>query len=385
MADRVLVTELYPYIERAFSNKKNVVALETIIGKYIDRNSDVLSAIGPLKNISFLDRDRDPIYNIIGIGAREVKAIQNKSKDIKKNGAIMSQQFNSVLCMIVRYFTIMKNENMVHMTMLYMALSMYPSLFFKYFKYAPNENVMNYTINNLSNKFKLKQTSNLLTAIDETGFGGYSLHKDALVKGDDNASVQMVLAVKTRLNSFMKKISREFYKNHQEGKYLNTELDVNDEDNFREADSSMYAITRIVDKVALRLIIDGPPVKIINMAAKVNGVSVNELRNYVNTMLVDDNISDIKNILEAILVLYLFDEKNTIEEINSDKFMVYCLDVYRRSNTNNANVNKIKVILDSWLERLGTYKKTQRLATINDFRRALYTFFVMSIMYFNNQ
>lgn len=385
MADKVLVTDLYPYIEKAFSNKKNITEVEKIIGNYIDRNSDILSAIGPMKNISFLDRDRDPFYRIIGLSPKQVKDIQNKSKDIKKNGMIMSQQFNSVLCMMIRYFTIHKQDNMVRLTMLYLTLSMYPSVFHKYFKFTPNENIMNYTVNNLSNKFKLKQTSNLLTAIDDTGFGGYTLHKNDLVQGYDKASVQMVLSVKTRLNSFMKKISREFYKNHQEGKYLNTELEVNDEDSFREADSSMYAISRIVDKVALRLVIDGPPIKIVNMAAKTNGVSINELRNYVNTMLVNDNINEIKTIIESILYLYLFDEKNTIDDINSDKFMIYCLDVYRRSNTTDKNVVKIKTVLDSWLERLGTYKKTQRIATINDFRRALYTFFVMSIMYFNNQ
>lgn len=383
MAEKVLSTELYPYVEKAFSNKKNITEFEKIVGRYIDKNSDILSAIGPTKMLYFSDNDKNVIYSLIGISAQDVKSIQNKSKDIKKTGKIMANQFNSMMGMIVRYFTIAKNENLVHLSMLYLTLSMYPSVFHKYFKYEPNENIMNYTVNNLSNKYKLKQTSNLMVAVDETGFGGYTLHKSDLIAGTDNAVMQLVFAVKTRLNSFMKKLAREYYKNHQDGKYLNTEFETNSEDNFREADSSTYAISRLVDKVALRLIIDGAPVKLINMAAKTNNVSVNELRNYVNSLMIENNTNEIKAVVESILFLYLFDEQNTIEDVTNNKFLLYCLDVYRRSNTTDENVVKIKKVLDMWLERLGTYKKTQRIATINNFRRALYTFFVMSIMYYS--
>ena len=384
MADTVLVTELYPQIERAFSVKTTVSKFEKIIGDFIDRNTEILSAIGPIKMLYFSERDKNVVYDIVGVTPDYVKKIQNKSKDIRKTGRNMANPFNALMVMIVRYFTLQKNDRYVRLAMTYLSLSMYPSLFHKYFKYETNENIMNYTVNNMSNKYKLKQSANLLTAIDETGFGGYSLHKDSLIKGTDIAVTDIVLAVKTRLNSFMKKIAREYYKNHQDGKYLNVEFETNDEDKFREADSSSYAIARIVDKVALRLVIDGAPIKLINMSAKTNNVSVSELRNYINTLMIDNNIGEIKELIESILFLYLFDEQNTIDDITDNKFLLYCLDVYRRSNTSDKNVIKVKSILDVWLERLGTYKKTQRLATINNFRRALYTFIVMAIMYYGN-
>ncbi|MNT90802.1 hypothetical protein D3C72_2317930 [compost metagenome] len=55
------------------------------------------------------------------------------------------------------------------------------------------------------------------------------------------------------------------------------------------------------------------------------------------------------------------------------------MEMYRKSNTTDKNIIAVKKILDEWLHDLGTYKKTQRLATINDFRRALFTFMVFSI------
>ena len=187
--------------------------------------------------------------------------------------------------------------------------------------------------------------------------------------------------MRTRLNSFLKKIAREFYDNQKQGNYLNLEFESNDEDNYREADSSIHAIERIVNKTTMKLIVDGPSIKLITIAAKNNSVSVNELRNYLNTMIVGDNKKDITEIIESILFLYVYDDKNSIDDINSDKFLLYCLDIYKRSNVTDTNVLKIKKILDSWLDHLGTYKKTNRVATINNFRRALFTFFVITIQY----
>lgn len=383
MAEKVLVTELYPFVEKCFSNTKNVKELESIIGRFIDKNSDQLSAIGPTKIILFTDRETDVIYKMVGVTPDIARKIKNKSKDIKSSGQVLSNPFYVLMAMIVRFFAIKKNETMVRNSVFYLGVSMYPSVFYKYYKYEPNENIMNYTINNLSNKFKIKQTGNLFKSLDETYYGAYDLHKDGLIKGNDSDIVQFILALKTRVNSFMKKIAVEFYKNQKDGKYLNTEFESNDDDNFHEADSSMYAINRIVDKVALKLVVDGVPIKLVKAAAQNNQVSVNELRNYTTTMITNEKINDIKSIIESILVLFLFDNKNRIEDINSNRFLLYCLDIYKRSNTTDENIVKIKKILDGWLTELGTYKKTQRLATINNFRRALYTFFVMSIQYAN--
>lgn len=383
MADTVLRRELYPYVESAFSDSKKLKQYEQIISKYIDKNAELLSAIGPTNIILFTDNDKNPIFELIGVTEKQVKEIKNKSKDRKTKDNIIESPFSTLMGVITGYFGLKKNENMLSLSIFYLSMSMYPFIYHRSFPFTPNENVMNYTINNLSNKYKIKQTSNLMSAIIETSMGAYKLHEKGMLQGIDDAHTQYVYAVKTRLSSFIKKIAREFYINHKEGKYLNTEFESNEEDKFREADSSMYLITNKADAVTLKLVIDGPPMKLVTMAANSQKVSVSELRNYINTMVVNDNKEDIRSIVESIFFLYLFDEKNDIQNVSSDHFLLYCMDLYKRSNTTDKNVVKIKTILDKWLENLGTYKKTQRLATINSFRKALYCFFVMAIMYYN--
>jgi hypothetical protein len=384
LADKILLTEIYPNVEKAFNDKKNVDKFKNVVGKFVDKNSESLSVTGPMKLIIFSDSDINAALDIIGMTQNEVKKIKSKSKDIKSSGHTMSYPMNNILPLFIRYFHIHKNIDMVKITITYLALSMYPVLFGKYWQYGVNENIMKYTINELSMKYKIKQTNNLLSALLETTYLAYELKQKDLERGYDIDIVEFSLSVRHRINSLFKNISIEYYKNHKEQNYMNVEKDNSDEENYMESDSAVFQIDKIVNSVAARLVINGPNIKLITIAASNNRVSKNELRNYINEILIDENMSTIKELIEAILFLYIYDDKNKIEDINSNKFLIYCLDIYKRSNTVNKNIIKIKAILDKWLEDLGTYSKTQNKTTLNGFRRALYTFFVMSIQYVNS-
>jgi len=385
MSDKILAQELYPYVEKTFADPKKIKEYENIIGRYIDKNSELLSAIGPLDIIVFTEYDKSLIYELIGVTADQIKSIKAKSKARKTKDNLVESPFSTLMGVVVRYFALKgdKDEKLLKLSILYLVMSMYPFIYRRSFPYTPVENIMVYTINHLSEKYKIKQTGNLMFALIETGYGAYTLHKTGMIQGNDVSQNDFIYAVKTRTSSLLKNIAKEFYKNHKDGKYLNVEIEDTVNDTHREADSSTYAINRKVDDISLKLIIDGPPMKLITMAAKTNKVSINELRNYVSQMVINDNKKEISDVIEGILFLYLFNEKNNLDDINSDKFLLYCLDIYKKANTNDPNIIKIKSTLDGWLERLGTYKKTQRAATINSFRRALYTFFVMAIMYYN--
>jgi len=382
-AAKVLVTELYPHVEKALSDNNKKAKMFMLIRGFIDSNNEQLSAIGPSTNILFTDVEKNKIYEIIGITPAEVNKIKAKSPDIKSTGMNLKDPFKVLMAMVVRYFLVTKDKNL-RIVNFYYGMSFYPSVFQKYFKFPTNDNIMAYTVNNMSNKYKLKQSGNLMVALDDTFYGAFMLYADRIIKGEDKDIVQYILAIRTRLNSFMKHVRREYDVAHKSGKYLNLEVSSNDPDNFREADSSMYAISRLVDKISMKLIVDGPNSRLIAIAAKNPGaknaqVSVNETRNYINTLLVNNRIDEIKKLIEAILFIFLFEERHSIDEIRSQEFIFTCMEVYKSSHSKNESIIVIKEILDGWLQDLGTYKKTNRVATINNFRRALYMFFVLSI------
>jgi hypothetical protein len=338
--DNILISEIYPLIEKGLNKKENNEKLKLSVSEFLDRNNEKLTTIGPIYRIVFSYDDIDKLYECIEVNPELIKQAIKKSPAIKNQWQIMNNPFNSASALIVRYYIIHKNEEMANIMLIYLTMSMYPSLHSKYFEFEPNEQVMNYTINNLSNKFKIKQTGTIYHALIETTKGAYTLHYEDLMRGNDKDIIDFIMAVKTRLNSLLRHISNEFYRNKQDNLYLNTDNDNYDENNFHEADSNIYAIDRVTNAVVLKLLVNGPNIKLVTLAANWNHVSVNELRNYVNSMLVSENREKIKSVVESILFLYLFDSQNTIQDINSGKFINYCLEVYKKSNTTDKNILK---------------------------------------------
>ena len=50
------------------------------------------------------------------------------------------------------------------------------------------------------------------------------------------------------------------------------------------------------------------------------------------------------------------------------------------NNTNNKNINEVKKVLEKWLNMYSEkYKKSNRVATLNNFKKALFTFFIFTI------
>lgn len=381
MITSVILANIYPKVEQAFTSKETQRKFSAIVASYVDRNVNRLSTAGPSKRTLFSDMERNKVYDLIDFDPKICKAIVKQSNYIKASWKIVNDPFNLVMMMILRYAKLNKLDQINQLAVTYLTLSMYPSLHYKYFKFEPNEAIMQYTINNLSNKFKVKQVGNILQALVDTTALADKTYDKNIRHANDKELTDYINAYKTRLNSLIKKIRDAFEKDYRSGNYMNTERDNEDENDFKTSDSNSLLIQRIVDQVVLKLSVNGPDSRIVDISAKMNQVSVNETRNTLNQLTQNkDESVNIRALCESILYLYLFNGENHVNDLNGSKFLTFCLAVYKKSNTNDENVIKVKSILDIWIEKYSeTYRKTQRVATLNNFRRALYTFFVFTL------
>ena len=381
MITSVILANIYPKVEQAFTSKETQRKFSAIVASYVDRNVNRLSTAGPSKRTLFSDMERNKVYDLIDFDPKVCKAIVKQSNYIKASWKIVNDPFNLVMMMILRYAKLNQLDQINQLAVTYLTLSMYPSLHYKYFKFEPNEAIMQYTINNLSNKFKVKQVGNILQALVDTTALADKTYDKNIRHANDKELTDYINAYKTRLNSLIKKIRDAFEKDYRSGNYMNTERDNEDENDFKTSDSNSLLIQRIVDQVVLKLSVNGPDSRIVDISAKMNQVSVNETRNTLNQLTQNkDESVNIRALCESILYLYLFNGENHVNDLNGSKFLTFCLAVYKKSNTNDENAIKVKSILDTWIEKYSeTYRKTQRVATLNNFRRALYTFFVFTL------
>lgn len=359
-------------------NSASVARFQSEVKDFIDRKSDTLFLAGPSKRLYFSDTERSRFYPLLGTTQSDIIRCK-KLTPVKDGWYKLDSDFNILMALAISNFQRQNKMKEVQSACTMMALSMYASLHSKYFKYEPNENIMNYTINNLSNKFKIKQFGNLFKTIVYTVTSTHETYASEIADGSDENIRKYIIAVHTRLNGFLFKIAQEFYKNHKEGKYLNTEEDNYSDENFYIADNNSLLINRTAENATFAMINKGLDVRLANIAANIGQISSSALRNAINSIISDCD-DEIKDFITLILQLYLEGGENPPESIRSKRFINFCLEIYIKSNTNDASILKIKEILDRWLVKCSpNYNKTERIATKNNFRKSLFIYFILII------
>ena len=379
-----LLTGLYPKVETSLKKPENVKLYKTNIDKYMARNIDSYSSAGPSTRPTLSPTDYTNFYNILGITEKEIKETLKK---IKGNGGESGKYFNNPynvsIVLSIRYFSLKKNTEMVNAGLLYLNTSIYQYMFHKYYPtFVPNEAVMAYTLANLSQKFKIKKFGTILATLTDITTTCYETHKARIEQGTDLNLAKFINDVASRMNSFMRKLANEYNENYKEQRYLKTDKDDFSEENYYEADNDSFAIDRISNKVLTNLVVNGPDRKLIELAAKNSNVSVNVLQTTIMSLITENNRDDIKRLTECLIALYLNDNPDpnaSFKDIGTNKFYVYCIKIYRQSNTSNKNIILIKKILDKWIDETDLKKKVSTVDSIRNYRKAIFMFFIFTI------
>ena len=373
---------LYPIIENAFKNNPNSIKkFQSAVSAYLDKNMNKLSSSGPVYRTLFTETDKNIVFEATTTSPELVNKVLPESAYIKNHWKNIASPFNVVCALIITYAKRNKNEDLANFAVMYLTLSMYPSLHYKYFPYEPNQQIMDYTINNLSNKYKIKQLGTIWNALLDTAQVCDKTYSRNITRATDKDITDYIEAIKTRLNALLKKIKNEFQKNYNDKNIMNIESDYEDENTISTSESNSYIIERYANAISMKLSMSGPDMKLVSIASRMNNISINELRS-VTTQLVSakENAKDIKQLFTDILTTFLTVQKHSITQVKSSEFLIECLAIYKKSNTIDKNITRVKKLLEKWLNMYSEkYKKSNRVATLNNFKKALYTFFVITI------
>ncbi|MGL6099421.1 MAG: hypothetical protein ACRC0G_07335 [Fusobacteriaceae bacterium] len=371
---------ILPKIIPICKNKKIINALTTHINMYIDKNSEILYDIGPTKQLVFSDADKDFLFDTTGIDRVTVKEDLKQTRVIDKKWVITNDPFNLLATSIIYGLNSEKDDKNSRQIMYFLGLKLYTSKFYRSFNYEPNYNIMKYTVNNLSEKYKLKQKGNLFDALIDfmdTAFDTYVKDVNTL---DDKILVTFLNGLDTRIGSFVKGIATEFYPNAENNKYMNADTEVKTDDTYLTNDNHMYVIGRASDTVSTKLATTGIDYKIIQLAARVNGVSEISLRNAIEQIDRDHNQEAIE-FTKNIITMYVSENPSAKDsDIGTNLFTATSMDLYKRNNTVDPVLLAIKETINRWIDATSVkYSKSNRVATINNFRRAIYTYYVYYI------
>lgn len=349
------------------------------VSRYIDKNNEVLYDIGPANHLYYTDADREITLKCSGLDLNEIKQCIKECPEVSSKWIVLGDPYNYIYTLIIRYYLLNKKEKEMKLAIIYFALKHYSALQASYFKYKPNRNVMDYTVNNLSNKFNLKKLGNVLAWVSNTANQSHKNLENELKIGSDRAIKNYITSMQTRINDTMNTFYNEFIKNLRNGNYLNPETDINDEETgqYYETNNISNVIATRVQDIMTKTISQGIDMRLIKIAGNANKISLTNLKNVIITITTEKTL-ELKELYRLILSLYLGTGKN--REDYGIKFINYCVEIYSKSNTNDKDIMRIKEILDKWLMELNTkYAQTEREAFKSGFRKSIYLYFVFLI------
>ena len=365
-------------IDISYNNKANINKFIRYISDYYDKNSEILFTPYPTKKLFFMDADKAAIYTMADNNPIDVKKVLKDCTSIDKKWKIMNDPLNITIMLILRKFIMSKDDINTKAVATYMSCHFYSSMYHKYFEFGANEQCMKYTVNNMTDKFKLKVLGSVYKNIEATAMKCVETYHSDIITGSDEGLIKVISAMQVRINDLLKNIKREFMKNHTAGNYMHTQRDVFEDDNVLSTDSGSYKIKKATDSTITSLNNNGADMRLASLASSITDVSKSEICNVINRI-VDNELDGVENLVSLILEAYVSDGGDP-DKINTKMFLAKGLEIYKKSNTTDRVIIEIKNILNTWLmEYSDKYKRINRPATLNNFKKAIFIYFVLHI------
>jgi len=372
--------EIFPIIEENFT-KKNQKEFLDLVAEYIDTNSDKLYTDIITQRLFFgsnkeLEYQKKTPFKLTGLDRRTVENYVKKNKFVDNRWYLLTNNFPWVMFGIIRYFYVNNQQENAYKALMYLTLYFYSSLHYKFFPYEPNDNIMRYTVSEMSNKYDLKSEGNLFKMLNKKMEVFQTTYTELLVDADDESAKDYLMYWRDRLNSSLKNIANLYYSVSKEGKYINQEYESFEEEDYREIDNNSLLISKLSNNATMTIINEGVNREVTKISASISGISQKGLHEAIVKIIENEN-ELIKELIQNSLQIFIADEGNKSDTVGSKKFILFGQKVLSKSNTKNESVIRIKEILDHWLSNYSDrYIKSSRAATLNNFRRGTYMYFI---------
>ena len=380
----IMKNNLYPRVEAVLNTPVGDRRFKELVGRYIDRNNEKLYTSGPVYLIPFGDRDKADFFRHFKIDPREIRtwvdeviATLGSQSDFK---LLRGNPIFWMFYMCIRYYTLKKDKKGINASLAIYALADYPSIFSRFFKYGANPGVMQYTIDQLTEKYIIKQAGHIFGALMLSIQHSYDFLNPYMEYASDKEVIRWIQRIRNDQKSMIKKICDQYMKNHAKGlrvrstRQSNSDIPIDDEFSNKSSD-----VENVSNKICLKIFTDGVDLTYASICARMAQVSVVDTRFYLTKIVTDKYSDEIQKFVSSILFIYLYDENHEINEINSKQFLLWAEELFRKTNSNNPNIKNIKDTLEKWAKETGVHDKFKRLASRVNYKKAIFFYFILMI------
>ena len=323
-------TIAYAEIEKKFNNANTLAKYKKFVGELINKRNDALYNSIPCKPIYYTFDDMNNWFTDIGIDKNIIKdAIKNTyyAKIASFNPRYAKDESTIAILCVVRYFLLHNKETELNLSLVNLSISgkFYPSIFYKSFKFPPNEHIMTYVVNKmLTNKYDIIRTGSVIGTLKSICAKWIETYKDRFESFNDEDVCYLLQQLHGRIDSFLRNI-RALYYEAMEHKNLFITYDSDDlsDDNYHIADNDSFKITTIVNN-ALNVLTSKGVDYVTCKRASNDLVKLNELAAIIENLISNkDNIPLLKEFISNMVALYFRESK--FKDITDISFISYSI------------------------------------------------------------
>lgn len=380
-----------PKISQVLKKPRTQETLIEFVSSFIDTHYTQLRTSGPVYNFTFADKETSFFYDTFNTNKDELiemfyqvekEAFYGKISKFFEGWVLHAP--HKLLLISILIDALQNQYNDVIECMEYiLAFAEYPTHYREYWKVGVDEQTMNYTIEHLGSKFKIKKVNNLLGLLKLDGHVSIESHRDRLLTGADHVYTDFMHRIHNQFNNTYKNISRAYYDAIQAQATQHNKDAQFDDGTTADPEGFNTNIAQIVDKTINKFISGDINNGIVGFCAQGSDVDKNNLTNFINQIMKDKN-NRIDKIIEDIITSY-FQTNPSSNSVSTTEFIVYGLKLYRSISTSkNPIYQEIRQILTYWMENIINIRQYyKREATVVNYTRAIFNYMIFMIKHYN--
>ena len=190
-------------VSPVISKSKNRDKIIEFTGKFMDEHASSFATSGPVKSVAFTAKETGFFYELFNTTPETRIDIYTKMVEetyygkISKfiTGWVTNAPHKLILTAILCEACKNNWEDMITCCEYLWAFSEYPIVYAEFWKTGVKEDVMNYTIEHLGNKFKVKQTKNIQELLKYDTTTAVEFYKEDLKIAADNTYIDLMSIV----------------------------------------------------------------------------------------------------------------------------------------------------------------------------------------------
>lgn len=380
-----------PIVAPVLAKSKNRDFIIDFVGTFIDRHSKQLSTSGPVYSFTFGEKELKPILDLFNVTIDQLLNIYKEMIKATYNGKISkvytglidnaAQKILFVAMIIDSYQN--GYDDIIECCEYMFAFTEYPIIYRKEWSLGVQEDVMNYTIEHLNSKYKLRQFRNIQELLKYDTTRSIVFYDKMYTKGPDNLYNDIILRIRTQMYSKFKNIAREYYRNIKNNATQHTNVTEFDDGELADQEGQFTNTSQTIDKVVNKVLSNSIVLPMVRISAEARDIDKNNLEGMLG-QIYSTKDNKMKQIISNIITAY-YNKNSSAISLSGKEFIDFGLALYRSISTSKDPIlMEIRNILNYWMnDIIGINDMYQRPSTVSAYTRGVFDYLILIINYFS--